>query len=505
MTSLYQSGKIGVHAPEKADMIKTNYIIRCAVLLLLSAFFFAGLSCSKSDDSTAGAIVGYAVKSDQIDNSGITVTLYRTVAADPQISSVLNQYSIIGFAVNQSCLFDHRTETPIQTTTTNNAGQFAFQDVADGSYNVVAEDSGYGFRYALDLTVRGGETRPDSLILYPIEEPPALITQNTTWQAGHHYRIVQDVQVADGVTLTIQLGAVVRFAGTTGYTKVDVRGTLNSQGEPNEFIRWIREDPERPWNQVNIQNSGGAQNNIIYNLFDGGTIGLRCSYSNLSLQSSIIRNCIGSGVSIEHVIDFRVMNCIFQSCSTGTGMSLTYADAGEISYNVFYDNNSGISCTTYSFPRIHGNWVGSCEVGMFFQQLIPGDGDSLIVDHNQIQDCSAGIRASGSTFGRVTHNNVSNCQDYLISIRPFPAGGYSQPLINYNNITNVGSGGHLIELALAVNTHDVDATSNWWGITNINTLDNLIYDGNDPGNPATGVVIYMPILFQPVPDAGITW
>jgi hypothetical protein len=410
--------------------------------------------------------------------------LYRRVAVDPQISSVLNQYNMVGFAVNQSCLFDHRTETAIQTTTTNGSGKYSFQDVADGNYNVVAEDSGYGFRYALDLAVRGGEKRPDSLILYPIEEPPAAITENTTWQTGHHYRIVHDVQVAEGATLTIQLGAVIRFSGSSGFPKVDIRGTLDSRGEPNEFVRWIQEDPnpDLPWNQVSIQNSGAAQNNVVYNLFDGGTIGLRCSYSNLSLQSSLFRNCSGDGVSIEHVSDFRVTNCIFQSCSTGTGLNCIYADAGAISYNVFYDDNKG----------------------MFFQDLTPGSGDSLIVDHNQIQDCFWGINASGSTFGSFTYNNITDCQDRLISMRP-TAGGYSDPKINHNNITNVAAGGYAFELSLAVNDHDIDATSNWWGITNTGTLDNLIIDGHDLGISADGVVLYMPILLQPVADAGITW
>jgi hypothetical protein len=126
------------------------------------------------------------------------------------------------------------------------------------------------------------------------------------------------------------------------------------------------------------------------------------------------------------------------------------------------------------------------------------------VEHNQIENCHLGIHASGATFGTITYNNITNCDSRVIRIYPINFG-YSQPVIHYNNITNVGQSGYLMELSLLVNDHDVDATYNWWGTTDTYTIGNLIYDGNDEGNTATGVVLYTPFRLQPVPNAGIVW
>jgi len=475
---------------------------RAALLcLILSMVILANLSCSNSDEPTSGDLVGVAVKSGQTDHSGITVKLYRVVDPDPQLTSVLRQYPALGFALTQSCLFDHRAETELRAVTTNSTGRFVFQDIGNGSYNVVADYSGYGFRYALEINVDGNEARPDTLVLYPIEEPPALIAENATWQTGHHYRILQDVQVAEGATLTIEPGAVIRFAGPSGYTKIDVRGTLSSVGEPDQFVRWIRNNTDFRWNQVNLQTSGTQQNSVAFNLFDGGTIGLLCNGSNMSLHSSLFRNCASTGVSISNVANFQTMNCVFVSCVTG--LACTYSDAGTIAYSLFDDDHTGISCTTSSFPDIHDNWFANCVEGIFLQDVIPGAGDSLIIQRNLIELCEIGIHASGSSFGSFRYNIIRESDSVAVHIRPI-TGGYSQPVIHYNNLTGVGTSGHLLELSLAVNTHDVDATNNWWGTSNVNAIENLIYDGRDEGNPATGIVNYLPIRTAPVPGAGIS-
>jgi len=471
------------------------------ILLVLGAVILVNLSCSNSDEPTSGDIVGFAVKSGQTNHSGITVKLYHEVPPNSQMTSVLRQYGTLGFAITQSCLFDHRAETVLRTVTTDSTGRFVFQDVNDGDYNIVADNPGYGFRYALEISVNGNEVRPDSMILYLIEEPPTLIAENTTWQTGHHYRILQDVQVAEGTTLTIEPGAVIRFAGPIGYTKIDVRGYLASLGNSNDFVRWIRENTDLPWNQVNIQSSAADQNSIVYNLFDGGTIGLRCSGSDLSLHSSLFRNCSSSGVSVSDVADFQTMNCIFMDCTTG--LVCTYSDQGTIAYSLWYNDGTGISCTTSSFPDIHDNWFANCAEGIFLQNVQPGVGDSLIIEANLIELCGIGIRASGSSFGYFRYNIIRDCDWVAIQIRPI-TGGYSQPVIQYNNLTGVGNSRHLLELSLVVNDHDVDATNNWWGTTNINTIENLIYDGRDNGNSATGVVNYIPIRTAPVPGAGIS-
>ena len=477
---------------------------RLVLILIVAVVVFGSLSCSDGDgESTMGSIVGFALRWNQSDHSGITVTLYDVVAADPAVTSVLNQYNVIGFALNQSCLFDHRYYTEVRTTTTDGSGRFSFGDLGDGEYNVVAEDTTYGFRYILEVSVSGSEARTDTVTLYLIEEPPTQILQTTTWESGHHYRITQDVRVAEGAQLNIERGTFIRFGSDLiGYTKLEVRGTLNAVGEPNDFIHWIRNDISEPWNQVKLESSGSEQNNIEWNVFDGGTISLMCEGSNLSLQRCLFRNSSSSGASINNVGNIQVENCLFLDNSNGSGLSCTYANAGQIMYNLFHNNNTGFDCRWSSYPTFRSNWIGNCSDGIFTQYIFVGQsGDTLVIANNEIESCYDGIRASGSTFGTFKHNEISQCSHRAINITPL-YGGYSQPVINYNNLTREDSG-VILALALEVNDRDVDARNNWWGTTQ--NIPDLIYDGNDPGNTATGIVDYTPFLTVPYPGAGIAW
>jgi len=459
---------------------------------ILTAFFNWSCSNSSNNPSSDGSIVGFAIRSDVLNYSGITVRLYHQISGDPVVVAVLNQYYNIGFALTQSCMFDHRTQTELRTTTTDNTGRYAFSELSNGAYAVVAEDSGYGYRYELELFVNGTETRPEStLVLYPIEESPSQITANTTWYSGHHYRITDNVTVAPGAQLTIEKDTFVRMGDFAG---LDIQGTLYSVGDPNEFIRWIRDDPSLPWNQISLLGSG--QNQVEWNLFDGGIVGLQCYQSNLNLSRSLFRNFTGNGAAFDHIPNAQVESCLF--LNNIVGLSCTYVDSGMIRYNLFSNNTTGLKCENYSYPTVQMNWIGYCDEGIYLQYLYqPG---ACLITHNQIEHCSSsGIRVSGSTFATITYNEITS-DSIGIRIRPL-VGSASSPIINHNNITNVGK--YSVELVLAVNTLDIDADSNWWGTTNYNNIDALIYDHNDIENSATGFVIYIPILQSPEPSAGI--
>ena len=60
---------------------------------------------------------------------------------------------------------------------------------------------------------------------------PTIITQNTIWNAGETYNLADDVQIADGATLTIQPGAIVNGNGHRIQTfgKLIANGTATSK------------------------------------------------------------------------------------------------------------------------------------------------------------------------------------------------------------------------------------------------------------------------------------
>jgi hypothetical protein len=241
---------------------------------------------------------------------------------------------------------------------------------------------------------------------------------------------------------------------------------------------------------------GQGQNQVEWNLFDGGIVGLQCNQSNLNLSRSLFRNFTGNGVALDHIPNAQVESCLF--LNNIVGLSCSWVDSGMIRYNLFSNNTTGLECEYNSNPTVQMNWIGYCDEGIYLQYLNqPG---VCLITHNQIEHCSSsGIRVSGASFPTITYNEITS-DSIGIRIRPW-AGGASSPIINHNNITNVGK--YSVELVLAQNNLNVDANYNWWGTTNYNTIDAGIFDHNDIGNPATGFVIYIPILQSPEPSAGI--
>ncbi len=477
----------------------------CLVILILTALLGI-LSCSDSGngDGDLGSIVGFALRSGSTDHSGITVSLFGLASSDPDVDQVLNQYPSIGFAPSQSCLFDHRVlQTVSPTMTTDSDGRFAFDDLSQADYNVVAEDSGYGYRYALRMQVRGGETRTDTLTLYPIEQPPTQITQNTTWESGHHYRITQNTTVMPGVQLTIEPGVMVRFVG---YRRIDILGTLSAVGESNQFIHWIGDDTSQTWNQVNLQSTSSTLSQVTWCLFDGATAGIVNDGSTLSIQSSYFKNCTLSGASFTNVSFVDVENCIFVDQHDGSGVGCSNVSGGYVHFNLFVNNYRGVNCTENAFLTIENNWIGHSygdeSSAIFMQYINSNSGDSLIIAHNQIEDCVWGIWVSGGVRSctAIRYNNISHCEERAIRIYPI-AGGASYPHVHRNNFLNIG--GYCMELTLQVNNQDVNAQNNWWGTTNHIIIEqDLIYDGHDPGSQ-TGYILYNPPLSSSEASAGI--
>ncbi len=477
-------------------------VIRGCLVILIFTALLGILSCS-DEDGDLGSIVGYVLRSGSTDHSGITVSLFGLTSSDPDVDQILNQYPSIGFDPSQSCLFDHRYQTASRTVTTDSDGRFAFDDLSQADYNVVAEDSGYGYRYALRMQVRGGETRTDTLTLYTVEQPPPQITQNTTWESGHHYRITQNTTVGSDVQLTIEPGVVIRFVG---YTRINIWGTLIAVGEPNQFIHWISDDTSQTWNQVNLQSTGSTLNQVTWCLFDGATAGIVNNGSTLSIQRSYFKNCTLSGASFNNVSFVDVENCIFIDQHDGSGVGCSNVSGGYVHYNLFVNNNRGINCSQNAFLTIRNNWIGHSygneSTAIFMQNISPGNEDSLIIAHNQIEYCLWGIWVSGGVrpCTAIRYNNIYNCTLRGINILP-ETGGDPSPQIHRNNFANIG--GYYIELNRAVSNADVYAQRNWWGTTNRSVIEqDLILDGRDLGGNI-GYVLYDPPLSNQESSAGI--
>ncbi len=186
----------------------------------------------------------------------------------------------------------------------------------------------------------------------------------------------------------------------------------------------------------------------------------------------------------------KIINCTFNSritiftgspqingnrFVTGDGLVL-YDSSAVISNNVFTDNYQAI-------------YVGSNQFC-----------SSPLIERNLIANNTYGIMMPVSaTFNPILRNNtLANNTDGI----DIWNGGVPLPTIQYNNI--YGNSGYNIHLTnIKVN---IDASENWWGTTDEQTISQSILDFND--DFTLGNVTFKPYLTEPnpeaMPDAAIT-
>lgn len=324
---------------------------------------------------------------------------------------------------------------------------------------------------------------PDEVTAAGPIEVTGVIDKDTTWTPGDNpYHVIDNTTLYQGKTLTIQAGTVVKFANNT---MLKIKGTLNVYGTSSNRVLFTNLDPKynysyhmtNPvdvwWNgsgvyyQIYVDGVKGGKVNISYARFENSTCysALYFDAYNIKGDENKVRDTIfndnyagtSGGAGYSPRVDIR--RCTFEDCSSGIGGSnfMIYDSIfrdnsyglgnGAIAYNCsFYENSIGSSYATVRFSRFYNN-----EIGMI-------NGHST---KNSIYNNTIGIQ----TPSYPKYNNIYNNDKYNI-----------QQTSTYTN--------------------DINASLNWWGTTNNNTIEEKIYDIWD--NPTIGEVFYKPFLSSPV-------
>lgn len=479
-----------------------------AIEALLFATFLFLASCDSSTQPKTATITGNVVlvndsgnsAFDPVDNSGVTVALYRPAILDTTLVRINSEYPQIGMQVSQVTEFDHRDQTAIQTTVSGADGQFQLKKVTAGTYNVVLVKAGWGVRYVYELTV--GDTGAASLgtiELYPVVDLSSGITGDIVFKSHHHYTVNQDSNILGNATLepnsliSIARGCNLRFyGGISTFDSNDMRalwkivaneGIFAAEANPVQAADYyaavvFHDDSTELYNGI-IKHAGisvalnGSNSHIKNVLIDRVNSGLTISQSSTVLENVTIANGLSSGVQIMNSIEpVQITNCVFYRHADAINI---FTDGGyDISNSYFYGNGYGIRPDRCVGSINHNAFEGNDYDVYQFQVT----SDTEISYNNFFHTNRWSIFPRKAAV--IHYNNFFHTEGYFIWIRSVGATPYSYVL------------------------HDIDATNNYWAVGNV---DLYIQDGNDngdwPNEPCPHYVNYLPKRSVKVPTAGI--
>ena len=316
------------------------------------------------------------------------------------------------------------------------------------------------------------------------------ITEDTTWtKQNSPYVVTSTAQVFEGVKLTIEPGVTIRFNQDTGLT---IGGEFNAVGTENDMIRFTSNQPEpapNDWAKISfIASSVDSIFDSNYNYIAGSILkyciieyssgGINLDNTNLYIGYNILRYNYNGAIRDNGSNSLIIGNNIYENSNNGG--------------NVFLAGDNTVIRNSIINNRGTGIYIG-CGNIIITNNTIEENGDFLFGE--SWDGTAIDIYSSNSVLikNNIIRNNKANNGVRAIVLRPDAKG----VILKYNNIfdNNV-----LYELAYLGKNEDLQCMYNYWGTTDISTIDEKVFDYFD--DVKYKKVIYEPIAFQPYDFSG---
>ncbi|QZK91308.1 DUF1573 domain-containing protein [Flavobacterium sp. CHNK8] len=363
------------------------------------------------------------------------------------------------------------------------------------------------------------------------------ISFSTTWtKALSPYKIIGDVQVPSGVTLTIEPGVEIRY---TGDYELLVKGRLEANGtQPNTIV--FRSDVsgmKKGKRFLNFAATNLATHKLSYIKMLDGNIGIQVGNESEFQQGD--KNTGKLTIDNLQMINTNILTGGYQ---TGAELLLSNGsfESGQIlgeyprSEKISLNNMQLINATLFSDSYNSGIWLDGCNVknttwkigccGANFNiknsvveggSFVPtNDYYDINIDNSQITNLPMNLRLANKVsinksviFGEA--NIILSCNNLTMNETSIRGSGNSTGLelygtntINQSTISGMNTGikvntnGNLTitnSNFLQNNTFNIQnlssnnltATQNWWGTNNITDINKLLWDKNDDINKGT--------------------
>lgn len=350
------------------------------------------------------------------------------------------------------------------------------------------------------------------------------INSSITWtKTNSPYTVTGPVNVNSGVTLTIEPGVVVEL---NGYS-LNVDGVLQAVGSSADKIQFSDgqivfsssalafdnqtssgcgiEEAVLEQTSISSVNAIAVSRDSITYSDDNGVGALSVGGFSMIYNNSIVSTSgKGYGIIVKEGIATIAGNVI-----SGFAMGIWAAGETAIEQNSILNCGCGIGIGEIIGTSSFGSYAfGEVTVGIVENTIANnyiGIGGPIFKGETEVGNVVAtgsetikGNFINNNTYGlalgahgNIYYNTISNSQ---IAVTIDDTSGIFSPGISENNLV-----AYTQDSVHMLGTQDVYADSNWWGTTNIQAINDSIYDRKD--NNLLGMLTFTPILTSAVPQA----
>ncbi|MFX0093657.1 MAG: right-handed parallel beta-helix repeat-containing protein [Candidatus Hodarchaeota archaeon] len=249
-------------------------------------------------------------------------------------------------------------------------------------------------------------------------EKKGTLTHNETW--GGEILITETVIVPEGITLTIEAGAVIKFKHNRGYKegseklRMIISGTLKAVGTPNNQI-WFTSDAKDAlngdWCMIRFINAE-KNSTIKYAIIEFAQQGINLWNSSPTISHSIVRWNNWEGIYLESYCEPLIeYSLIYENGYNGIAME--QFNNATLQYNTIWRSGTHGVHIDASTARVEYNIVKENDAG-----LSVDDHGTLIALNNTLRANRAGIQCGEGSNTVIAHGNKFENNDVKIVYSP---------------------------------------------------------------------------------------